>query len=421
MINRREFIGKAAGALAAASVLGAGEPVSALTDNSTRRVAPSDQVNLGIIGPGSRGQGDMRSFLRVPGVRFTALCDVYEPRFAAAQKITGEATPTYTDYRKMLERKDIDAVVIATPLSCHAEEIYATLDSGRHIYGEKDMAKTVDECNRVVDAVKKSGKHYQIGLQYHYAPWFREALAQVRAGKIGEVTHIYSYWHRNSSWRRPVPDPKDVKLERLINWRMYREYSGGLLAELGTHHMNFVHQIYGAIPQSAVGTGSIVYWKDGREVPDNLQVVFRYADGRAFSFSAITTNRFYGDQICIFGTGGTIVVTEAGGASYYEPATAGSAVPEGLIEEHGVVTGASFRAEVPYTGPSVPIEGPQGLETDANYIAASSFIDCVRNNKRPDADERVGWAAGISIALGNQAIDSGTTIKFADHVKPLAV
>jgi predicted dehydrogenase len=418
MINRREFIGKAAGALAAASTLTSGDPISAL--EKMRPVPPSDQVNLGIIGPGSRGQSDMRAFLRVPGVRIVGLCDIYEPRFDQARKITGENTPAFKDYRQLLDQKGLDAIIVATPPCLHEEHVVATVGSGRPVYAEKDMALTVDACDRIVAAVKRSGKSYQIGTQYHYAPWYQEALRRIHSGKLGQVTHIYAYWHRNASWRRPVPDPNDPKLEKLINWRLYRECSGGLLAELGTHESNFVNHAFDAIPESVMGMGDIVYWKDGREVPDNVQVVFRYPGGRTFSFSSITTNRFEGEQIRVYGTGGTLVLTQAGGMAYYEPAVENSAVPQELIVEHGVTTGASFRAEVPYSGAGEALVVPDGLEGNADYLACKSFIDCLQNNKRPEADERAGWASGVTIALGNMAINTGQRVNFADHVKPLA-
>jgi predicted dehydrogenase len=409
MINRREFLGKTAGALAAVSVLGTGKKAFA--------VPPSDRINLGIIGPGSRGQTVMRAFLRVPGVRFGGLCDVYEPRFAQACKITGEETPTYKDYRKLLEAKDIDAIVVATPLSFHEEHVSASLESGRHVYGEKDMAKTVDACGRVYQAVKRTGKHYQLGTQYHYAPWFVEALQRIRAGKLGEITQIYAYWHRNNDWRRPVPDPNDKALERLINWRMYREFSGGLLAELGTHQIVFALGVFGALPESVIGSGGIDYWKDGREVPDNVQVVYRFPGGKTLFFSSTTTNRFEGMKICVYGTGGTIVLTEAGGTAYYEPATKNSAVPEKLIVDHGIVTTASFRAELPYAGQGEIIQVPEDKSGSPDFLACQSFIDCLRNNRHPEADELSGWRSGVSVALGNQAIDSGERILFADHAK----
>jgi predicted dehydrogenase len=412
MMNRREFFGKTAGALAAVSALGSARDVFA--------VPPSDQVRLGIIGPGSRGQALMRAFLRVPGVRFAGLCDVYEPRFAEAREITGEDTPTYQDYRRLLEAKDLDAIVVATPLSFHEEHVIGSLESGRHVYGEKDMAKTVPACDRVYQAVKRAGKHYQLGTQFHYAPWFLEVLQRIRAGKLGQITQIYAYWHRNNNWRRPVPDLKDQALERLINWRMYREYSAGLLAELGTHHILFALEALGAMPVSVVGSGDIVYWKDGREVPDNVQAIYRFPGGQTLFFSAITTNHFEGMKICVYGTGGTAVLTGAGATVYYEPYQPNSAVPKELVVEHGVVTTATFRAEMPYTGPGERIHVPSDKTGNANFLACQSFIDCLRNNRHPGADELWGWKSGVTVALGNQAIDSGERILFQEHVKPPA-
>ncbi|HVH88908.1 MAG TPA: Gfo/Idh/MocA family oxidoreductase, partial [Terriglobales bacterium] len=311
MMNRREFIGRAAGALGGTLLLSEGETLWAK--------APSDQINLGIIGVGSRGQQLMRTFLRVPGVRFAGLCDVYEPRFAAGRKITNENTPIYHDYRELLAARDVDAVIVSTPLSFHSEHIVAALESGRHVYGEKSMALTVVQCDRILDAVKRSGKHYQVGLQYHYAPWYQEVLRRIQAGKLGRVTQIYAYWHRNNSWRRPVPPGSDAKLERLINWRLYKEYSGGLVAELGSHHINFANEVFGGPPESVVGSGGIDFWKDGRETHDNVQLTYRYPGEQTLFFSAITTNRFTGDQVRVFGTDGSAVLTESDATLYFEP------------------------------------------------------------------------------------------------------
>src|SRR5207245_9032828 len=115
----------------------------------THSVGPADQARVGIIGHDSRGDGWMGDFLRVPGVRMAGLCDVYEARFAAARKITGEDTPVYHDHRRLLEARDLDAVIVATPLSFHAEHVIAALQSGRHVYGEKSMGFTVEHCEKI--------------------------------------------------------------------------------------------------------------------------------------------------------------------------------------------------------------------------------------------------------------------------------
>ena len=404
-MNRREFLGGAAAVAASTFV----------EQSSATKLPASDQVNLAIIGPGSRGQQLMRTFLRVPGVRFAALCDIYQPRWSQARKITGENTRAVQDYRELLSAKDIDAVIVSTPLSLHSEHITAALDSGHHVYGEKSMALTVEECGKMLEAVKKSGRHYQIGLQYHYAPWYREAVRLITSGKIGQVTQIYAYWHRNNSWRRPVPN-NDPKLERLINWRLYREFSGGLVAELGSHHINFANEVFGGIPESVVGSGGVDFWKDGREIPDNVQVTYRYPGGKTRFFSAITTNRFTGCQVQVCGTGGTIVLTEADGTYYYEPNTGATAVPEALAVEHGVVTGASYKAELPYRGQGRPLTVPAGIQGNPDFLACSSFIDSIRKNQRTKADEQVAWNCGVTVALGNQAIDHEARVKFADNV-----
>ena len=409
-MNRRQFIGRAA------ATLGASLISSNLSQAGT--ASPNDQIHLGIIGPGSRGQQLMRTMMRVPGVRFTGLCDIYEPRFAAARKITGEQTPVYRNYQELLAAKDIDAVIVSTPLSMHSEHVVAALESGRPVYGEKSLALTVEQCNQILAAVKRSGKHFQVGLQYTYAPWYRDAITRIQAGKLGKITQIYAYWHRNNSWRRPVPDPNDKKLERLINWRLYKEYSGGLIAELGSHHINFANEVFGSMPESVVASGGIDFWKDGRETDDNVQVTYRYSSGQTLFFSAITTNALDGAQLRVYGTNGSAVLTEADGTIYYEPKRPMSAVSEATIVEHGVVTGASYRAEVPYRGVGEPIKVPAGTNGNPDYLACSSFIECLRADKRPRADEQTAWNAGIAVALGNEALAQNKRIVFRDYVSP---
>jgi predicted dehydrogenase len=387
-----------------------------LTQNGNLWAKPaSDQVNLGIIGVGSRGQQLMRTFLRVPGVRFAGLCDIYEPRFAAGREITKESTPIYRDHRELLNARDLDAVIVSTPLSLHAQHVTAALESGRHVYGEKSLALTVDECNRIVDAVKRSAKHFQVGLQYHYAPWYREVLERIQAGKIGRVTQVYAYWHRNNSWRRPVPNPDDKKLERLINWRLYKEYSGGLVAELGSHHIGFANQVFGGMPESVVGSGGIDFWKDGRETQDNVQVTYRYPAGQTLVFSAITTNQLDGAQLRVYGTAGSAVLTESDATLYYEPKHPQSAAAQTTVVEHGIVTGATYRAEMPYRGPGEAVAVPQDKQGNPDYLACASFIDSIRNNRVPEANEQVAWAAGVAVALGNRALDEGGRVLFREH------
>ena len=406
-MDRREFVGMAAAGLGAVSLALEG-------CNSPHSVAPSDWVNVGVIGIGGRGQHMMRMLLRVPGVRITGLCDIYEPRFAEGRKVTGEQTAVFTEYRRLLQARDIDAVLVATPVGLHAEHIVAALESGRCVYGEKSLGRTVEDCNRIRDAVRSTGRIFQVGLQYHYAPWYQEALSRIREGRIGKPTHIYACWHRNNSWRRPVPQGQEDRLERLLNWRLYRQWSGGLLAELGSHQISLANAAFGAMPESALASGGIDYWKDGREIPDNVQVIFRYPGGQTLVASYVTTNRLEGAQERIFGTGGSVVLTHTDATYFAEPSDPNSAVPPELAIQRKLITGPTYSAEQPYQGKG---ERPiTGKVEEADLLACRDFIDCIRHKRRPKADEQVGWSQGVTVALGNRALEEGRRVVFSDHL-----
>jgi predicted dehydrogenase len=410
-MERREFItASAAAAAAGTSLLNACAP----EETGDGDQAAGEIIRLGVIGVGSRGQYMMRQFLRVPGVQVAALCDVYEPRFDEGRTVTGEQTPAFRDYRTMLDAaRDLDAVVVATPLSMHAEHVLAALERGLHVYGEKSMAFTVAECDAIVRAVRASGRHYQVGLQYRYAPWYRLAVERIRQGEIGQATHVYAYWHRNYNWRRPVPDPS---LERLINWRLYREYSHGLVAELGAHHIDTANWIFGEIPATVIGNGAITFYRDGRETFDNVQAIYSYPGGGTLVFSSIIGNHKQGCQVIVYGTGGTIELTLEDGTFFYEPARPNSAVPQALIDS-GVNTTASLstRGDMPYRGRGRLIKIERREAGDPSLHCARAFIASVRGGPRPAADEVVAWAEGVSVALGVEAVRTGSRIAFAER------
>lgn len=409
-MQRREFITKSA----AAVVGGASLPLlstSAVAARANSRRASAQAVRLGVIGVGSRGQDMMRQFLRVPEVQVTALCDVYEPRFAEGRVITGQETPVFRDYRAMLDRAaTLDAVLVATPLSFHADHVLGAIEAGLHVYGEKSMAFTTTQCDAIVRTVRASRRVYQVGLQYRYAPWYHAAMERIRAGEIGRVTHVYAYWHRNYNWRRPVPDPS---LERLINWRLYRKYSHGLVAELGAHHIDTANWIFGETPSSVIGNGAITFYPDGRETFDNVQAIFTYPSGGTLVFSSIIGNHKQGCQVVIYGTGGTIELTLEDGTVYYEPVRPNSAVPTALAER-GVHTTAtlSTQGDMPYRGRGQPID-VQARAGDPSLLSARAFVESVRDGSRPLADEVVAWQEGVAVALGVEAVRTGSRIDFA--------
>jgi predicted dehydrogenase len=403
-VNRRELLGGASAAWLAAGL----EGVRGLAEP-----AKADELRVGVIGPGSRGKELIRQLLHLPGVRIRAVCDIYEPRFAQVNQLVGSDVPHTMDYRELLGRKDLDAIYIATPLAHHAEHVLAALKTGRPVYGEKAMGFTPEQCADIYKAATEPGALFQIGHQYRYAPWVRAAVDEIKKGKIGEPTHVYAYWHRNNDWRRAVPsrDPGG-KLEHLINWRLYRETSGGLVTELGSHHIDIANWIFDAIPQRATGMTSIVRYHDGRTVGDNVQAVFSYPGGRRLMFSSITDNAKMGNELWVYGTEGSMAITIEDATIYYEPKTHTPVVTGAEVAKHGIVTGASYatKGEMPYRGPGEKL--PVSVTEDPTLTACRAFIECVRTKRQPLANARVGYGSAIGAAIANRAVyeDEGIAV-----------
>jgi predicted dehydrogenase len=367
-------------------------------------IGANDRVNVGVIGPGSRGLELTRQLLRIPGVEIIAVCDVYEPRFAQVNELVGKKVPGYKDFRELLARRDLDAVFIASPPVFHAEHVVASLNSGRPVYEEKTLGFTPEDCNKVVEAVRQSGQIFQIGHQMRYAAWIQAAMKRVQQGQIGNPTHVYGYWHRNDNWRRPVSDPG---LEHLLNWRLYRESSGGLLEELGSHHIDIANWTFGEQPQSVLGSSSIAVYDDGRTVGDNVQAVFSYSKGRHMFFSSLTDNSLMADQVWIYGTEGSLQITLEDATFYYEPEKHKAVVaPSGLVQK-GLKTGASFapNTAMPYRGIGERVQVPN--TEDFTLTACRSFIQSVRTKQPPLADVYVGYKSALACCIGRVALEEG--------------
>ena len=394
-MNRRDFVS----GVAAAGVAAAARPLRALPATKPLR--------LGVIGAGSRGQEVMRHFLHVPGVSVTAICDIYDPRFAQVNRIVGHDVWGTKDLHAFLSHGDMDAVLIASPLACHAEHVLATAKTGLPIYGEKAMGFTPDQCHEILKELESRKTLFQIGHQYRYASWVVEAIKRIHAGEIGEPLQIYAYWHRNGNWRRPVPSPDpDKKLEHLINWRLYRETSGGLVTELGSHHIDLANWVFGEWhPASVLGTTSIARYHDGRTVGDNVQATFEYSKGRRLVFSSITDNAKVGNEVWVYGTEGSVSLTIEDATFYYEKKKSNAPAPSGkTIVQRGIVTGASYatHGEMPYRGEGERVKVAQ--HEDPTLSAVESFVGAVRGEHPPVADAHVGYGSAIACAVAHDAV-----------------
>lgn len=395
-MDRRTFLQSASAAALASTTI-------------ARAAVPSPKpVRLGVIGAGSRGQEDMRHFLHVPGVELVAICDVYEPRYAQVNKLAGKEVSHTKDYKQLLDRSDIDAVLIASPLALHATHVIASAKAGKAIYGEKALGFTPKECQEILNALAEHKTKFQIGHQYRYASWIVEGMRRIKAGAIGEPTHVYAYWHRNGNWRRPVPSPDpEGQLEHLINWRLYRESSGGLVTELGSHHIDIANWVFGEQPESMLGTTSICRYNDGRTVGDNVQAVFKYSKGRRLTFSSITDNAKQGNEVWIYGTDGSVQFTIEDATFYYESKKSNTPQPATkTIVQNGIVTGASYstKGEMPYRGPGEKVT--IAAYEDPTLSAVRSFVEAVRGEREIFADAHVGYRSAISCSIAHDAVFS---------------
>ena len=217
-MKRREFIGSAAATAALAAAPGI---VSAKTGG--------DVLRTGHIGTGRQGQKLLGLAHDLPGYEVRTICDVLPFRLDEAKEIVGPDTKAVDDYRRILDDPDIDVVFIATPLYFHDQPLLEALDAGKHVYCEKTLVKGHDQIERVRPVLEDTDKIVQVGYQHRYSNLLRRINGIIESGKIGSISRVECQFNRNGDWRRRVPSPE---YERAVNWRMYREYSSGLTAEL---------------------------------------------------------------------------------------------------------------------------------------------------------------------------------------------
>lgn len=304
---RRAFLRRlAAGSLAAGSVAG-GFP-SLLSASERRRaerlarhqrVSANDRVQLAVIGAGAMGMADAATALRVPGVELVAACDVYDGRLAAAREEHGEGLVTTRDYREILARSDVDAVIIATPDHWHSRISVEALEAGKAVYCEKPMVHRLEEGSDVIRAQQATGRTFQVGSQGMSSLGNEKARQLYEDGAIGALNYAEGFWARNSpfgAWQYPIPEDaseETVDWERFLGhapkrpfdplrifrWRNYRDYGTGVSGDLFVHLFSSLHFIVSSTgPDRIQATGGLRHWKDGREVPDVLLGIFDYPE-----------------------------------------------------------------------------------------------------------------------------------------------
>jgi len=392
-IKRREFLKHAAASAAVVSVL----PV-------TRVLGANDRVRIGIIGFGARGREDVRDALNVSNVEFVAAADVFSRRLDEA-KVLAPGVKTFTDHRRLLDLKDLDAVIVASPLHCHARHFLDTVAAGKDLFCEKTMTWSIEEAERCHDAARKSNRVIQIGLQHQSSGPLADAKQWIKDGLVGKVTHVESWMSRNTprgkgQWVRAIPADcnasnvdwnlflngrrsRPFDPNKFINWRLFWEFSGGNVTENMVHQIALIMRALDLpLPSSAYMTGGVFSEKDGREVPDTIAVTLDFPNDLTVTWQSTFSNSHFGLGERFLGTHGTI---------------------ERLAGTTDMVTGKSQTGIWYFPEKVNRPDGAtaEGQTKDMDHM--TNFIDCVRSRKEPNASIEIGYRSAMAAHMANLA------------------
>ncbi len=350
-------------------------------------------LRTGHIGTGRQGQRLLGLANGLPGYEIGTICDVLPFRLNAASDLVGPDVRAVDDYRRILDDPNIDVVFIATPFHLHLQPLLDALDAGKHVYCEKTLVMGHDQIEEARPVLESTDRIVQTGYQHRYSDLLRHVAGIIGSGGIGSISKVECVWNRNTDWRRPVPSPE---LERAINWRMYREFSGGLPAEMSSHQMDILQWLLESPPKHVMGSGGIDHWKDGRTTRDNTHILVSHENGVAATYSCMTTNDHDGFRMTFLGTGGTLVTTLKEAWVSEEP------VADEMPEDMDGATGATMNLS---GTPGRWIKLPNFNPT-RNAVAA--FRESVLTNTTPAASGIKGLETARTVQLSLDAMDKGS-------------
>jgi len=369
-----------------------------------RALGANDRVRVGMIGVGGRGQELLKQVLELRDTQLVAIADVYSRRREEAKK-TAPGIQTLDDHRRLLDMHDIDGVIVASPLHIHARHFMDTLAAGKDLYAEKTMTWSIPEADQCLQAAKKSDRVIQIGLQHESSGALADTNKWIKDGLVGKITQVESWMSRNTphgkgQWVRHVPadcTPQNVNWAaflngrpdrpfvpfKLINWRLFWEFSGGDVTE------NMVHQIAWImtaldlpLPSAAYMSGGVFSEKDGREVPDTIAVTLDFPNDTVVTWQSTFRNSRYGLGERFLGSDGTVA----------HVAGANEMVRDNSEDSTRYFPEKAKRAN----GSALTAQSP-----DQNHMA--NWIDCVRSRKTPNASVDIGYHSAIAAHRANVA------------------
>jgi predicted dehydrogenase len=427
MDTRRSFFIKSAGA---ASVL----YKIAGTAPDLKAAGPNDQIGVGFIGVGIRGSYHVENFSKAAGARAIMAADVYDGHLDWVKEATGGKVETTRDYHKLLSRRDIDAVVIATPDHWHARMALDALAAGKHVYVEKPMTWSFEEGEQIIAAVNRSGRLLMVGSQGKTSPLVAKARELVKSGILGKLNLVRMADNRNDpegAWVYPIPadavpgridwtrwlgsaPKRDFDPKRVFRWRCWWEYSGGVATDLWVHSFTYLHEMMGVTaPTSATAQGGIFRFNDGRTCPDLMTGLYEYP-GFLLEITANLGNSRRTPPVLVMGSEATLSLTPKGVQVDFEP----NPSPVASYGLNGWTKEAKekYLESMGFGGGKNPVvaqtKAPQEITVAPALEHWEYFIESLREGKPSRETAEEGHYAAGAAHMGNMAFLKGRRMRW---------
>lgn len=392
-VTRREFLKDSA--IAGAAVLGGLTP--------SRVLGANDRIRLGVLGSGHRARYVMEFFKKSPDVEVAAICDIYGPARAEALKAAGASAQSYTNYHEVLNRKDIDVVLIGSPDHWHKQMLVDAVSAGKDAYVEKPIMHSIEEGQEMVRAVDNSKCIVQTGTQQRNWDHWKMGKEIVASGKLGRVTMVHTWWYQKYATQKDLPEIDPGQLdwksflgdapdqpfseEKYRRWRWYWDFGGGILTDLLTHWIDVIQWYMDQpAPKTATTVGDL-YAMDW-QCPDTVTACYEYPGNFMVTFTGSINSSVEDGGVMFCGSNATLKVDRSHLAVYPEGV---SSVPGWLSPE-----------------PEIFMRS----EHDGTLDNVMNFLDCLRTRKQPNANIHIGFEAARASWIGNIALRRGMKVAF---------
>jgi predicted dehydrogenase len=389
-------------------LLSAGATAVAVAGSSATAFAANETLNVGLIGTGGRCRHLLKSLITIPNVKVTAIADVWDAARAETRKMLKEEVFATKAYPELLARKDVDAVLIASPDHWHVPMTVDACAAGKDVYVEKPLTHELSEGKAVIDAQNKHKRIVQVGTQQRSMPHIATARELVQAGRIGKVVKVHMTWNRNTDRVRRFKgtvDPKTVDWKaflgnakeqpfddyRMRNWRWFWDFGGGIFTDLMVHWVDVAHWVLNVEhPEKAVSLGEYAVAKDVWETPDTVQTVLSYKDGLQMHFEGTFANAREGAHIVFMGTEANLYVDR--GAYILTPELRNK---KAKAEEVVASTEPKHRGADFYDKP------------DGELLHLTNWVESIKSRKAPTAPAEGGVSSASAAHLANLALRNG--------------